>query len=53
VLRQRAANIKGKLTIAAMDAAPGYPNSSTYRRRFGSWKNAKEKAGLAPYSKGD
>jgi hypothetical protein len=46
LLRQRAANIKGKLTTAAMDAALGYPSSSTYRCRFDSWKDAREKTGL-------
>ncbi|MDG5761333.1 hypothetical protein QA600_18545 [Natronococcus sp. A-GB1] len=46
LLRQRAAEVTGTLTENAMDAAPDYPNSSTYRRRFGSWQAAKEKAGV-------
>lgn len=46
LLRQRATEVTGTLTKDAMDAAEGYPSSSTYLRRFGSWKHAKKEAGL-------
>lgn len=47
-LRQRASEVSGNLTEAAMDAAPDYPSVSTYRDRFGSWTQAKNAAGLDP-----
>lgn len=46
LLRQRAAEVTGKLTEDALNAAPDYPGASTYIRRFGSWTKAKEAAGL-------
>jgi hypothetical protein len=46
LLRQRAAEVRGKLTKQAMDGAVGYPSTTTYTERFGSWTKAKKKAGL-------
>jgi sulfur relay (sulfurtransferase) DsrC/TusE family protein len=42
-------NINGKNpTTKDFNRLPGYPDSSTYRQRFGSWPNAIKKAGLTP-----
>lgn len=45
-LRELAEQYDGPLTKSAVNRADGYPGATTYYRRFGSWENAKEKAGL-------
>jgi hypothetical protein len=46
LLRHRASEVDGVVTKDDMDDSDGYPGSTTYARRFGSWSNAKKRAGL-------
>lgn len=52
LLRDRADEVDGPLTKADLDQATGYPASSTYARRFGSWQAAQEQARLTPQTRG-
>lgn len=52
MLRQLSKELGRTVTVPDVDHEEGYPDSSTYVRRFGSWNKAKEKAGLATRGKG-
>lgn len=43
-LRELSRQHDGPVTRAVMNDADGYPGTTTYERRFGSWRRAKEKA---------
>lgn len=46
ILREHAAATDGPVTAKEFDDDPNTPSAVTYQRRFGSWNNAKERAGL-------
>jgi hypothetical protein len=46
LLRKRDQEIEGSVSIQDINNAEGYPSAVTYQRRFGSWNEAKQKAGL-------
>lgn len=52
LLRRLAAAVDGPVTIRDLEAAEGYPDHTTFERRFGSWNEAKQAAGLDPVEKG-
>lgn len=52
LLRTLAAEVDGPVTIRAVDEADDYPDHTTFERRFGSWNQAKQAAGLDTLDKG-
>lgn len=50
-LRELEDAIEGQATKRDMREADEFPSPATYRRRFGSWKTARRKAGLEPITK--
>lgn len=46
LLRKRDRETDGPVSIRDMNESDDYPSAVTYQRRFGSWNNAKQKAGL-------
>lgn len=45
-------DVEGPASSSNMDAAGGYPSAMTYKRRFGSWNEARRRAGLDPITPG-
>lgn len=53
MLRTLAETVDGPVTIGDVEDADGYPDHTTFERRFGSWNQAKQAAGLKTVGKGE
>lgn len=52
LLRQLDREMDGPLTVKDVEDADEYPDHTTFERRFGSWNQAKQAAGLETIGKG-